>query len=497
MGSGTLLGQWNVFFHPAPDSENEPIDVDRYVAGLAQASSRRIRKPGTPFLIGPDGFPDPLLNDFFVGLGGGRKLALSSARAYAYSFASFCNVLHSWGVSWREADQNDIEAVRTWRLHDPRNPRRVQDKTWEKQYAMLTSLYSWAAVKGIRNPLPRSVDSRGRRVANGGGSFVSNASVKWFSPSSYERWRDIGLVGILPDGRENESFRGRNSQRDSAFANALFQTGLRVQELGNVLLGLEWPDTTEPGRRFYTRALADGSAKGSSGRKYWIPASAVSDTRGYVLGERMRGVLKAQKNGVYDAIPRKRVIKKVLGSSLQLLDSDGVTRTIDLRALVPEERLRIYSRVNGVLEPVALWLGADGVPYAHQNWNKTFARANDRIADLGLDFSRLTPHHLRHSFALRWFSVGSILWSERAVGLTHAQVLDLREEMGSHWYLVQTLLGHRNESTTRDIYLEPFQGLDVEILLDSANDESVSQLLSYFLSKNSRVHTVGAPGDLT
>ncbi len=108
---------------------------------------------------------------------------------------------------------------------------------------------------------------------------------------------------------------------------------------------------------------------------------------------------------------------------------------------------------------------------------------------MGVPMSRMTPHRLRHSFALKWFIIGRLLWIGRASTLSQTEADTLRDEMGSEWFLVQTLLGHRSVETTRNTYLEPFIGLDIESLLSQVQDKDAEQLLTLFLDKHPRVES--------
>lgn len=59
----------------------------------------------------------------------------------------------------------------------------------------------------------------------------------------------------------------------------------------------------------------------------------------------------------------------------------------------------------------------------------------------------------RHSFALKWFSVGKLIFAQRLGHLTEEEMRDFREQFGDHWHLVQTMLGHRRVETTKEVYL--------------------------------------------
>jgi hypothetical protein len=85
---------------------------------------------------------------------------------------------------------------------------------------------------------------------------------------------------------------------------------------------------------------------------------------------------------------------------------------------------------------------------------------------------------LRHSFALRWFSIGKLVYTSRLEHLTEQERRDFRVQFGDTWHLVQTMLGHRRVETTKEVYLEPFRSLDVEVLLAQAHGVPVSGLMA-------------------
>ena len=65
------------------------------------------------------------------------------------------------------------------------------------------------------------------------------------------------------------------------------------------------------------------------------------------------------------------------------------------------------------------------------------------------------PHMCRHSFALKWFTILSVVWQQRLDGFTVEELKDLRDQFGDVWYQLAALLGHSSPQTTRDYYLNP------------------------------------------
>ncbi len=82
---------------------------------------------------------------------------------------------------------------------------------------------------------------------------------------------------VEDNGHPDQSIWGESSlhqtrgvpQRDCAFTDGLYGTGLRLSEWASVLLCELPPD--DPSRGYYSCTLADGCAKGGRGRRYWMP----------------------------------------------------------------------------------------------------------------------------------------------------------------------------------------------------------------------------------
>lgn len=92
---------------------------------------------------------------------------------------------------------------------------------------------------------------------------------------------------------------------------------------------------------------------------------------------------------------------------------------------------------------------------------------------------------LRHSFALKML-VTLIYVFERRMSLTPEERREYRMIFGDPWILVQTLLGHRSPEVTRNTYLEPVKGLQVDLFLnDSSGDcSTIDTLLAKIVSES-------------
>lgn len=133
--------------------------------------------------------------------------------------------------------------------------------------------------------------------------------------------------------------------------------------------------------------------------------------------------------------------------ALTLLDGRG---SWSYSKLDPATRSRLMQAVDGrAVEPLALWLGDDGLPLARSTWQSAFRRANRRCAGFDLPLE-VHPHTLRHVFAVQMLGL-LLRQTVRALGmpdgrrLSQAQVKRLL--IGNPMRKLQLLLGHSSEAT--------------------------------------------------
>lgn len=474
--------------------QNDPVLAG--VASLVELAAANGTRHGQEFLLRTDGRAVAEVNEFFGSLRMRNRSALTREK-YGRGLCVWLGFLDATGRGWSAADEEDVDGFKFWRMTDASNPARVAGSTLLDNLVAINAFYTWAQVRyGVANPVAKRELRNPRRaeVTEGFAAsphVVRDRDVKWLDPRGYAMWRDVGLRGLARDGREARVWRGRNSQRDCAFADGLYGTGLRVSEWASVLM-CELPED-DPSRGYYTCLLASECAKGGRGRRYWMPRGVLSDVLAYTEGERAAAVRRAQRAGRYDHVDDALVLTRQLARRrVEVRDRDGATVTVPLDGLTAEARVRLFAPGAGGLEPAALWLNEDGMPRAGHGWQHTFDTANQRVARSGLFGVAATAHILRHSFALRWFSVGRLLYERRFAHLDGEELRDFRAQFGDTWYLVKTLLGHADVATTMDVYLEPFRDLDVELLIEHAHGGLMAELMAAMFAEHPQVIT-GAP----
>jgi integrase len=460
---------------------------------------------GTPVLLGPGGCPDPRINLFFR-TGKMADARPATWRRYAYALLVWLEFLRVFARGWAEASARDVEAFKEWRLMDLGNAGRVAPTSFDTDRAALNSFYAWAGGRyGVANPVAsagarssrrRSLRSdlgdspgTGRDPLRPAGS--SRRQVKWMLRAAFEQWRNVGLCGYGFDGLRRAGWRGVNEDRDAAFVDGLYGTGLRLAEWASVLdVEIPAPEASRFAAAWLSAACIKG---GGAGRVYRIPRGVLNAVAAYtdpLEGSRAEVMRRAQRAGRYEQLPGVRIVAGHRPRSRSLrVEQEGGVVSVSLDALGPDERRRLFRRTPEGLEPLWLWLSPNGLPKKPYGWEDTFAAANHRIARLwantvagsstAQDHASVCPlwarpHMLRHSFCLKWYSILSAVWRCRSLGLSDEEVRDLRDQLGDIWYQLATLMGHTHPMTTREIYLEPFTGLEIDYLMALLDEEETA-----------------------
>ncbi|MEW2068294.1 site-specific integrase [Streptomyces sp. NPDC007346] len=430
--------------------------------------------PGDPILLSPDYRIDEVLSRYLCRSSFAR-LAPETKRNYTDDYCLFFDFLWGRGRWWNEASADDLWDFEDWRTRSLRNPSRVGGARWNRGLAALVRLYEWAVQRGFVqvNPvLMRSVVGRSGElllVPSGRAKNARTSEVRWLTPRAFRRWADVGLRGCGADGLPSAGWVGRLADRNAAFADLLFSSGVRLTE-GASLLTVEVPRLQLEGGRYYAGRLARAVTKSKRARTFYASSVVVGEIEGYVESSRARVVRRAQATGRYDGL-RMRLVTHETGRHRRLLhwrDRDGVVGRTSLTEATVEERMFLFIDGPEGPEPLWLWLNESGLPFRPASWENVFRAANERCETvLGAVSSQspfCTPHMARHSFALVMLVVLNHV-VDRRMGLTPEERRDFRLLYGDPWRMVQDLLGHAQLETTKHIYLAPVADLQLRSLL--------------------------------
>jgi site-specific recombinase XerD len=427
-----------------------------------------------------DGRPDIEVLEFFRSAAF-QSLAAGSQESYAPDIQLFISFLSVQDIDWRTATFEHLADYEFWRRRDPKNPEHVGASTFSRDLAAIKKFYDWQQWRGNVATSPVTMgksSSAGDSVRKDlQPSAVRSVQLKWLTPRAYKRWRDVGLGGYRGDGRRDAPWRGRNDGRNLAFAEALWSSGLRLREAGTLVLG-EIPSVGSQVR--YAKARVGQAVAKGRGRDFWISTVALKNIDNYVISTRAAAVHRARREGRYDALTDIKIVDTIdKHRRVNFTNREGTKGTVPLDSLDANDRLNFYITTDRGLEPWMIWLSEAGLPMPYRTWEAIFSTANDRCQTLGVDI-HCHPHMLRHSFALRML-VTLIYAHERKMGITPAERREYRHIFGDPWVLVQTLLGHANLETTRNCYLEPVSGLQVDHFLndDTAEDASIADFITH------------------
>jgi integrase len=452
---------------------------------------------GSPFMTDPDGQIDPTLTAYFNSASF-RRLADSSQHSYTDDYRTFFNFLWPREKRWLKASVRDFEDYEDWRRRAPENPRPIGGSKWVRERAALKRLYDWAQQQRLIDASPiRTVMVRGRdgsmaEVAEAVAHDVRSSNVKWLTPRMSQLWRDVGLLGLTRDGVFDATFRGRNGDRNAAFADLLFDSGLRRTE-GASLLTLEVPVADGRSRYLWSR-VATAVAKYRSGRAFPVSSATLTRIRAYERTARADAVAGARLAGRYDAVPDKWVLTRVQSTARATTlewaeEQTGQLRQMPLDRLRLRERMRLFKETDAGLEPLWFWLGENGMPFQSHSWEQVFTAATRRCATvIGDGAPYCTPHMARHSFALMMLVAMQHAMDTR-FAFDEQQRRDYELLYGNPWRMVKDLLGHKSEETTRNVYLAPVRDVQIRTLLEGDLEQGV-EFLQALAAASGRVQDV-------
>lgn len=423
-----------------------------------------------PFILGRDRGYDQDLNRFFRACPTLGVRSPNSLRAYGRDILIWMRFLAERrdNKSLWAADRHDVSAFHAARrLALP--PARISAASWNRSIAALDKLYGWAVEEGVIAKSPFTYRQSWRRTNSGSVMTVTaNAAtergarshdVQFLSLNRYLLFREIGLRGRLPDGSEDPTWQGRNSERNALFAELLVTTGLRLQEAAS-LLWVELPKL-EPAGVVRSRAfrLASAIGKGSKGRVIRLPERVLKRLHEYAALERVNVLMRGLQ-------PHREWVKRpirVISHDRGRLLLERQTTHAGVDVLTPRERSRLMWAETS--EPLCLWLAEGARPMPSATWEVVFRRASARCRRFGIDLD-VTPHMLRHTFAVHMLSllvreqIGWVLDERRShIGTAYRRLI------GDPLLKLQRLLGHSRIESTH-IYLESLE--ESQEMIDAA-----------------------------
>lgn len=430
-------------------------------------------------MVSSNGEVDEWLVEYFTSSVGFTSLDISSRQEYARQIGRWCGFLGERGLTWLDAIEMDFIDFKTRRTDQFLHKDAIGGAAWVKAVFAIRGLYDWATTRFdpasgkllmAMHPVPDSKGSARVPGMSADADAVREMRDRWIVPGTYRLWREVGLRGRTvrrrgeswwEPGDDELSWKGRNSLRNTAFADLVYTSGLRVQEAGALLL----PELHREGQ--VEAKLAAATAKYRKPRIWYGTEAGLNGARNYVRLTRPAAIRRAVREGRYERIADivwVREVRRVRrGGGMEAVLRDGTC--LGLAKLDPAFRRRMFWERDGRVEPMALWLTEFGTPFPHTSWTDVFDAANDRLfaliealGGLARDELTVTPHSLRFSFAL-----AMAVQLHRRLDLVNGW--DERTPYGDGqryeevFHIIKDLLGHRSVETTRRQYLPRVRGV--------------------------------------
>jgi site-specific recombinase XerD len=440
------LGRW--------DRLGSIVAAERWLADLGLPDRM-------PFVLRNDGLPDRVANRWLTGLPAHGCRSPSTWKAYALNWVEWAGFLKARESDPVSATADDVAAFFAAQRVDPSGAG-VAPATWNRKVAALENFYRWAVDRGLVSVSPfvyREAWARGgdgvvrvvRRNLAKERSGRRHATLRWLEQDRLAFFLSVGLGGLLPSGSEDPAFVGRHPARNRAFGELLAASGLRAQE-GSLLLVHELPAADGPGDRLVALNVPGAVAKGGVPRRTIVSIAALRAIGSYLLLER------SQASGGWSP-----------ARALEVRDANADGGRVDGHA-VRWSAVDVHGRARLVQNGAAVtWaLSSTGGPMT--DWSDVFARATERCRSFQPDFPRVTPHTLRHTFAVHTL--------QRLVSETVRRVREHADDpaldvLAGYWRVhdpllaLRDLLGHASITTTQ-VYL---QAIDPTRMLASVDED--------------------------
>lgn len=511
---GVEGSEWTVI-HSGGPMKSDPLfhPLLHEIGDLESAEEALGIQEGTPIFVSPDGEIDARLTAF-TNSWEFSSLKRSSRDRYENAYRAFFRHQSAAGRDIFAVTKTSVGKYKIIRS-DPRvNPDGfIAGSSWNTECYALDLLFTWAVEAGHmpRNPLDGMTDrgqdksARDKRKATkeeqerDGVLFkAKNARQyrdKWLDGPTYQGWRDIGMLGkvMLPGskpgkfrvGGTDPAVRVRNKQRNRAYADLMFTTGMRRQENAALLTCELPPQLTGTAVEF---PLSRATTKYSTKRMVMEPATAAMKVHQYLTQERVEAVRRAQKQGRYDSPRWIRVVDVGRDrTGVKVTYASGAVKHV--KDLSPEARRLLLSVEDPTApEPLALWLTESGIPMSAETWEGIFREASRRFASecarVGVPTMTVSPHTLRFSFALMYLLALHQRINEKMGYDPHDEYDPRRYDAA--WRRVQVQLGHQSITTTKQHYLDAFVDLRDEDLLSGAEGD-VGQTIIALAERDPRV----------
>lgn len=445
--------------------EGQPLSFDGVpykLPDIARQAFKLKRIPdGMPFILDTDGHYKNLINSFLLSL---ASTSPRTWRGYAYDLRQFETFLLTETAcsDLSEAGSEEFDLFfRKRNIYERFDEEKttIGRATWRRQLAALTRFYEWlsgqtghADAFRIRRGAKRRYYQR--HITRGGANTsVQRGTIKSISMEDYKIFRDKGLRQLGGDASQT-------MLRNLAFAEFAVTTGVRLAENTAILLD-ELPDAAAKDKFKALNLdmnLGQRTTKGERSRRVLVPRRVLKDyIRPYLREERNGSIGRALYFDRYAEQASFLRTKSADGESCLLESPAGWKRRRYDRLDIQKRKLMFTTEdPKFALAPCMLWLQESGLPAATSCFSAVFRRASVFLEKEHGHRIHVSPHTLRHTFAIYKLT--------QLIEATCESLDNLRQESrklspGAYGQLIadplqvlQGLLGHASQATTR-VYL--------------------------------------------
>lgn len=411
---------------------------------------------GLPFVLTHDGDVDEILSGFMRYLPTAGARARETWKTYAKETISFTLFLEqARGVTPKGATLTTFQQYRITRLEGPLS-QRLTPRSWNKAASALIRFASYLDTYHGTTIGPIAYREYSAPVNH-------EDVVRMVSLEEYELFREYGMAPFadVMDGTP------RHFVRNTAFAELLVTSGLRVEEAASLLYN-ELPRSTSTifeNRRIAQVPLAASVAKGKRGRNIvFSKRVAQRYIDAYIREERSHHVARFIARTFKDKHLSKEDISAfsdylfyipVGPGHICLIAPDGSQKSVRLDKLRIDERKRLIEitpegQGYHVINVGPLWISERGTMVSKSTWQWLFGVASQRCSEAVGRTIMITPHVLRHTFSVYFLShlLKVTIAAQSRIERDNATQEVYRKIIGDPLRQLQRLLGHRCLSST-------------------------------------------------
>lgn len=459
---------------------DEPLLINGAFHRLSSAARSQLVSYGIkkkmPIVLKRDGSYNHLINGFLRSLPDNGCNSPLSWEAYARDLMLFETFLIGQGCEEiGEALPHHFRAYRALRRHRTPGQKPVEATTWDRQSSTLRQFFSWRSrEKKTVNPYEPAKKARrpyafyGDRRRGEGNTASSSRLVKHIRLEDFRDFVNLGLCGSSDDNSTPEKL--RMYLRNAAFAQLAVCTGLRLTENAALLLAElgNFNETTSKVIPFEPGVM---TTKGQKHRRLFIPTSVLKGPIEKYCSLLRSNIVTSDVAMRHYSDNKYNWQHAALCGDRYFIDRASKQRH-EYHKLDVDQRKRLLDVSDGKYEPAMLWLQENGQPAANTTFSAAFERANRLLETRYGKALGVSPHMLRHTFAVytltglirRLTGTSKDLEKEKHKSSSSAY----QELIGDPLRTLQRWLGHSSIDTTM-IYLTYIDQNQDEIEHDFAN----------------------------